>query len=242
MFVLGLLLIVITGVPVVTFVVHMRNKLNRQQATLSRKQKAGRAVPDDAVQQLNQVRKSAVTLPLIAVLLAVSGIATCHAVNESERSTYRNARSHWVSGNGAKDGMCAVVGGQVVCHLGEGGLKFGLLMFCAAAVLMAVPLMRQRVLNRQMRAESIVGENAAKNKAKVLSPPQIKYAHSRARGWGWTNEAPHAGGKLFFESLGEEIGPELCRQNGCERKRIALSVMCRAHHYEMVFKHPCPYR
>jgi hypothetical protein len=33
-------------------------------------------------------------------------------------------------------------------------------------------------------------------------------------------------------SLGEEIGPELCRSAGCERKRVQHSLLCRLHHYE----------
>jgi len=47
--------------------------------------------------------------------------------------------------------------------------------------------------------------------------------------------------KKFYESLGSEIGPELCRYEGCERKRIAYSVMCRCHHFEMVWQRPCPF-
>jgi hypothetical protein len=38
----------------------------------------------------------------------------------------------------------------------------------------------------------------------------------------------------FFEALGEEIGPELCRHPGCDRKRIKFSVMCCPHHFEMI--------
>jgi hypothetical protein len=42
----------------------------------------------------------------------------------------------------------------------------------------------------------------------------------------------------FWKTLGEEIGPELCRHPGCSKKRIKYSVMCRQHHFEMVSKKP----
>lgn len=45
----------------------------------------------------------------------------------------------------------------------------------------------------------------------------------------------------FYESLGPELGPELCKHEACGRKRIALSVMCRCHHFEMVRQQPCPF-
>jgi hypothetical protein len=45
----------------------------------------------------------------------------------------------------------------------------------------------------------------------------------------------------FYESLGPELGPELCKHEGCGRKRVALSVMCRCHHFEMVLNKPCPF-
>ena len=44
----------------------------------------------------------------------------------------------------------------------------------------------------------------------------------------------------FWDSLGEEIGPEICKHEECERKRIQYSVMCRRHHFEMVKKRPEP--
>lgn len=37
--------------------------------------------------------------------------------------------------------------------------------------------------------------------------------------------------------LGEEIGPELCRSAGCERKRVQHSVLCSLHHYESLLGH-----
>ena len=44
----------------------------------------------------------------------------------------------------------------------------------------------------------------------------------------------------FWDSLGEEKGPETCKHDGCDRKRIPLSVMCRRHHFEMVKKRSIP--
>jgi hypothetical protein len=38
----------------------------------------------------------------------------------------------------------------------------------------------------------------------------------------------------FFGSLGPESGPELCKWPACKHKRIAYSVMCGGHHFEMV--------
>ena len=47
--------------------------------------------------------------------------------------------------------------------------------------------------------------------------------------------------EMFYKSLGSEIGPEPCKHEECERKRIPLSVMCRCHHFEMVLHKPCPF-
>lgn len=38
----------------------------------------------------------------------------------------------------------------------------------------------------------------------------------------------------FLASLGEEISPDTCRKAECAHKRIALSVFCRSHHFEMI--------
>src|SRR5215471_21562248 len=35
---------------------------------------------------------------------------------------------------------------------------------------------------------------------------------------------------VFLRTLGDEIGPELCRSTGCGRLRIRFSAMCRQHH------------
>jgi immunity protein 53 of polymorphic toxin system len=46
----------------------------------------------------------------------------------------------------------------------------------------------------------------------------------------------------FWISLGEEVGPEICKHEDCARKRIQYSVMCRQHHFEMVKRRPVPQR
>ena len=42
----------------------------------------------------------------------------------------------------------------------------------------------------------------------------------------------------FFEILGEEVGPEICRHDGCTHLRIRNSVMCKQHHFEMIKHRP----
>lgn len=48
--------------------------------------------------------------------------------------------------------------------------------------------------------------------------------------------------RKFWESLGNEVGPEVCSTAGCSRKRIRVSVKCRLHHYEMLRGHSCPFQ
>jgi len=38
----------------------------------------------------------------------------------------------------------------------------------------------------------------------------------------------------FLAKLGAEVGPEVCRDPGCDRRRITASVCCRLHHFQMV--------
>lgn len=47
--------------------------------------------------------------------------------------------------------------------------------------------------------------------------------------------------RRFFISLFPEEGPEICKQDGCIRKRIISSKLCALHHYEMIKKKPCPW-
>ncbi|MDQ4120753.1 MAG: immunity 53 family protein [Acidobacteriota bacterium] len=44
----------------------------------------------------------------------------------------------------------------------------------------------------------------------------------------------------FLKLLGEEIGTQLCKSEGCTHKRIKNSVLCRKHHFESVEKRPFP--
>ena len=37
--------------------------------------------------------------------------------------------------------------------------------------------------------------------------------------------------------LGDEIGSDLCKSPGCQRKRVKYSVLCRLHHYENLLGH-----
>ena len=41
---------------------------------------------------------------------------------------------------------------------------------------------------------------------------------------------------IFFDSLGPEIGPEICKRINCDSKRIKHSVFCRKHHFEEMKK------
>src|SRR5574341_2484241 len=40
--------------------------------------------------------------------------------------------------------------------------------------------------------------------------------------------------KAFLQTLGDEVGPEPCKHEGCIRKRIKNSVLCKRHHFEMI--------
>jgi hypothetical protein len=47
--------------------------------------------------------------------------------------------------------------------------------------------------------------------------------------------------EAFIKTLGDEIGPDQCRHEGCLRKKIEFSVFCRRHHFEMIMKRPPSY-
>ena len=40
---------------------------------------------------------------------------------------------------------------------------------------------------------------------------------------------------MFLSRLGSEVGPEQCRDDACQRFRIAGSVFCKVHHFRQVF-------
>jgi hypothetical protein len=45
----------------------------------------------------------------------------------------------------------------------------------------------------------------------------------------------------FYDSLGHERPDVRCKAAGCERGAVALSVLCRTHHFEQVHRRPCPF-
>ncbi len=45
----------------------------------------------------------------------------------------------------------------------------------------------------------------------------------------------------FFDSLDPERPDVPCRTDGCTRGAIPLSIFCRAHHFESIFKMKCPF-
>jgi hypothetical protein len=45
----------------------------------------------------------------------------------------------------------------------------------------------------------------------------------------------------WYATLGDETGPEPCTTPRCAHLRIAQSVKCRRHHYEMVHNRPSPF-
>jgi hypothetical protein len=47
--------------------------------------------------------------------------------------------------------------------------------------------------------------------------------------------------RAFFDSLGPERAEEPCREPGCSRGAVRLSVLCRRHHFENVQRRPCPF-
>lgn len=47
--------------------------------------------------------------------------------------------------------------------------------------------------------------------------------------------------RRFYEILGEERLEVPCRKEGCERGAIYQSVLCRVHHFESIYRRPCPF-
>jgi len=44
--------------------------------------------------------------------------------------------------------------------------------------------------------------------------------------------------RAFLDAIGPEVGPEICRKDGCSRHHIHHSVFCRPHHFEMIKGRP----
>ena len=49
------------------------------------------------------------------------------------------------------------------------------------------------------------------------------------------------GDRRFYEVLGPERPDVPCRRNDCARGAIAGSVFCRVHHFEQIYRKPCPF-
>jgi len=47
--------------------------------------------------------------------------------------------------------------------------------------------------------------------------------------------------RRLFVSLFPEEGPEICKHEGCNRKRDHDSVLCAVHHFEVIKEEPCPW-
>ncbi len=45
----------------------------------------------------------------------------------------------------------------------------------------------------------------------------------------------------FYEGLGTEDTSRKCRRDDCDRGAIKLSVFCRRHHFEMIWRRDCPF-
>jgi hypothetical protein len=48
--------------------------------------------------------------------------------------------------------------------------------------------------------------------------------------------------RRFYDELGPERTDMHCRGEGCMRGAITHSVLCRAHHFEMIRHKPCPFQ
>jgi hypothetical protein len=45
----------------------------------------------------------------------------------------------------------------------------------------------------------------------------------------------------FYDTLGPEDASRPCRHEGCTRGSVKFSVLCRPHHFESLYKQPCPF-
>ncbi|EDY16489.1 hypothetical protein CfE428DRAFT_6020 [Chthoniobacter flavus Ellin428] len=48
--------------------------------------------------------------------------------------------------------------------------------------------------------------------------------------------------RQFYDSLGDERPDLPCRHEGCPRGSIQFSVFCRPHHFESLYRRPCPFQ
>jgi len=47
--------------------------------------------------------------------------------------------------------------------------------------------------------------------------------------------------QIFWGLIGNDLGSEKCRQEGCNSNRIKVGVLCKVHHYENIKQEPCPF-
>ncbi len=73
--------------------------------------------------------------------------------------------------------------------------------------------------------------NWAKSEPDWLAAPEISLEE----------QAADSGDLAFWMSLGNEVGPERCREQGCHHLHVVHSVLCRRHHFEMIRKKVCPF-
>ncbi len=45
----------------------------------------------------------------------------------------------------------------------------------------------------------------------------------------------------FYDTLGPEDAERGCRKDGCVRGTVKFSAFCRPHHFENLYKQPCPF-
>jgi hypothetical protein len=69
-------------------------------------------------------------------------------------------------------------------------------------------------------------------------PPSNADKEARA---GAAKKAELESDRRFYEILGEERPDEPCRKEGCKRGAIYQSVLCRVHHFESIYRRPCPF-
>jgi len=55
------------------------------------------------------------------------------------------------------------------------------------------------------------------------------------------HEAKHLLALTFYRALGSERSDVPCKRVGCQNGAIRNSVLCRAHHFELVRNEPCPF-
>ena len=100
-----------------------------------------------------------------------------------------------------------------------------------------------------------INDTAQRAKQFVNPPPDDLLLESFIYYWRFDSWLPEPGApdpppweetkmrldREFYESLGDERGDVECREPGCKRGAIRLSVFCRTHHFESVKRESCPF-